>query len=108
MDEVSTKDVLKVMWKEFRIALIVGTTLAIANGLRVFIQYHDFKIAIVVALTLIFTVIIAKLLGCTMPMIAKKLKLDPAIMASPLITTMVDACSVFIFFNIATIILHLN
>ena len=107
MDEISTKDVLKVMWKEFRIALLVGTSLAIANGIRILIQYHDVKIAFVVALTLVFTVIIAKLLGCTMPMLAKKLKLDPAIMASPLITTMVDACSVFIFFNIATLILHL-
>ncbi len=107
MDEVSTKDVLKVMWKEFRIALLVGTTLAIANGIRIFIQYKDLKISLVVALTLICTVIIAKLLGCTMPMLAKKLKLDPAIMASPLITTMVDACSVFIFFNIATVILGL-
>ena len=107
MDEVSTKDVFKVMWKEFRIALIVGSTLALANGVRIFIQYNDLKISLVVALTLIFTVIIAKLLGCTMPMLAKKLKLDPAIMASPLITTMVDACSVFIFFNIATAILGL-
>ena len=107
MDEVSTKDVFKVMWKEFRIALIVGSTLALANGVRIFIQYKDLKISLVVALTLIFTVIIAKLLGCTMPMLAKKLKLDPAIMASPLITTMVDACSGFIFFNIATAILGL-
>ena len=107
MDEVSTKDVFKVMWKEFRIALIVGSTLALANGVRIFIQYKDLKISLVVALTLICTVIIAKLLGCTMPMLAKKLKLDPAIMASPLITTMVDACSVFIFFNIATAILGL-
>lgn len=107
MDEISTKDVLKVMWKEFRIALLVGSTLALANGIRIYVQYKDLKISIVVALTLIFTVIIAKLLGCTMPMLAKKLKLDPAIMASPLITTMVDACSVFIFFNIATAILGL-
>ena len=73
MDEISTKDVLKVMWKEFRIALIVGTTLALANGLRIYIQYKELKISIVVALTLICTVIIAKLLGCTMPMVAKKL-----------------------------------
>ena len=107
MDEISTKDVLKVMWKEFRIALLVGSTLALANGIRIYVQYKELKISIVVALTLIFTVIIAKLLGCTMPMLAKKLKLDPAIMASPLITTMVDACSVFIFFNIATAILGL-
>ena len=107
MDEISTKDVLKVMWKEFRIALLVGSTLALANGIRIYVQYKELKISIVVALTLIFTVIIAKLLGCTMPMLAKKLKLDPAIMASSLITTMVDACSVFIFFNIATAILGL-
>ena len=107
MDEISTKDIFKVMWKEFRIALIVGTALAIANGIRIYIQYKSIQTSIVVAATLICTVIIAKLLGCIMPITAKKLKLDPAIMASPLITTIVDACSVFVFFNIATAVFHL-
>lgn len=107
MDEVSTKDIFKAMWKEFRIALIVGSVLALANGVRIFVQYKDFAIAAIISATIVCTVIIAKLLGCIMPILAKKLKFDPAIMASPLITTMVDACSVCIFFNIATLVLHL-
>lgn len=107
MDEITTKDLFKAMWKEFRVSLIVGSILALANGIRIFIQYQDAKIATVVAATLMCTVVIAKLLGCIMPIGAKKLKLDPAIMASPLITTIVDACSVFIFFNFATLIFHI-
>ena len=71
------------------------------------IQYHDFKLALVVGLTLIGIVIIAKMLGCTLPMLAKKLKLDPAIMAAPLITTVSDTCSVLLFFQIAVAILHI-
>lgn len=107
MDEITTKDLFRAMWKEFRVALIVGSVLALANGARILIQYHDIKIAAVVAGTLMCTVTIAKLLGCLMPIGAKKLKLDPAIMASPLITTIVDACSVFIFLNFATLVFHL-
>lgn len=107
MDEVATKDIFRAMWKEFRIALMVGTVLAIANGVRIFIQYRNFTIAAIISATIICTVIIAKLLGCIMPILAKKLKFDPAIMASPLITTIVDACSVCIFFNIATVVLHI-
>lgn len=107
MDEITTKDLFKAMWKELRVGLIVGFVLAFANGLRILIQYQDIKIAGVVAATLMCTVVIAKLLGCIMPIGAKKLKLDPAIMASPLITTIVDACSVCIFLNFATIVFHL-
>ena len=104
MDEISPKDILKVMWKEFRVAILVGIVLAFANGIRIMIQYQNLKIAIAIGLTLICTVIMAKLLGCILPILAKKLKLDPAIMAAPLITTIVDTLSVFAFFNIATII----
>ena len=107
MDEISTKDILKVMWKEFRVAILVGVVLAFANGIRIMIQYQDLKIAIVIGLTLICTVIMAKLLGCLLPMLAKKLKLDPAIMAAPLITTIVDTLSVFAFFNIATVMFRI-
>lgn len=107
MDEITTKDLFKAMWKELRVSLIVGTVLALANGVRILIQYQDIKIAGVVAVTLLCTVIIAKLLGCIMPIGAKKLKLDPAIMASPLITTIVDACSVCIFLNFASIVFHI-
>ena len=73
-----------------------------ANGLRIFLFYHDLKLAIVIGLSLIGTVILSKLIGCTLPLLAKKLHLDPAIMAAPLITTVVDTCSIMIYFTIAT------
>ena len=107
MEELSTKDIFKAIWKEIRVAIIVGIVLAIANSIRIMIQYNDLKIAIVVGITLICTVIMAKLLGCILPMFAKKLKLDPAIMAAPLITTIVDTLSVLVFFNIATFVFHI-
>ena len=107
MDEICTKDLLKAMWKEFRVALLVGLTLGIVNTARIVIQYQDIKIAVVVSVTLMFTVIIAKLLGCMLPIAAKKLKLDPAIMASPLLTTIVDTVSVLLFFTISTAVFHL-
>ena len=107
MNELTTKDILKVIWKELRVAIIVGIVLAVANSIRIMIQYQDLKIAIVVGLTLICTVIMAKMLGCVLPMVAKKLKLDPAIMAAPLITTIVDTLSVLVFFNIATVMFQI-
>ncbi len=107
MEELSTKDIFRAIWKEIRVAIIVGIVLAIANSIRIMLQYNDLKIAIVVGITLICTVIMAKLLGCILPMVAKKLKLDPAIMAAPLITTIVDTLSVLVFFNIATFVFHI-
>ena len=107
MDEIRLKDFFKALWKEIRVAVIVGTILAIANGIRIWIQYQNFQLGLVVALTLICVVLLAKCLGCSLPMIAKKLKLDPAIMAAPLITTIVDTGSVLLFFQIAVAILHI-
>lgn len=107
MDEITSKDLFKAMWKEFRVALLVGASLALVNSCRIMIQYHDIKIALVVSVTLMFTVILAKLLGCILPMLAKKLKLDPAIMASPLLTTIVDTVSVLLFFSISTAVFGL-
>ena len=107
MDEIKLKDYFRALWKEIRVSIVVGIILAIANGARIMIQYHDFKLALVVGLTLIGIVIIAKMLGCTLPMLAKKLKLDPAIMAAPLITTVSDTCSVLLFFQIAVAKLHI-
>jgi len=106
MDEIGLKDFAKAIWKEIRVALLVGIILAIFNGIRVIIQYQDIKLAIVLGLTLIGTVALAKTLGCALPMLAKKLKLDPAIMASPLITTIVDTCSILIYFSIAVAIIN--
>lgn len=106
-DEVEPKDVLKVWWKEARIGVMCGATLGVVNGLRIFIQYHDLGIAIVIACTLFLTAILAKSLGCFLPMLAKAVKLDPAYMASPLITTITDACSLAIYFNIALMVLNI-
>lgn len=108
-EEIKLKDFFKVLWKEVRVGILVGILLSIINGIRVILQYgmEQLDLAIVVGVTLILVVILAKSLGCILPMLAKKLKLDPAIMAAPLITTMVDTCSVFIYFNIAIIIMGL-
>lgn len=102
LDEIQFRDIFRVMFKEFRIALLVSAGLAVANGLRILLFYHDLKLAIVIGLSLIGTVILSKLIGCTLPLLAKKLHLDPAIMAAPLITTVVDTCSIMIYFTIAT------
>lgn len=113
LNELSFGDLLKVVFKEFKISLVVGFLLAVVNSVRIYIMYRnsaDFNaasIAVVVGVTLMLTVLVSKLVGCTLPMIASKLKLDPAIMATPLITTIVDACSILIFFNIAVVILHI-
>ena len=107
IDEIRLKDFLKAVWKEIRVALLVGFMLALCQGARIQIQYHDIKLALVVSLSIMGIVMISKCLGCILPMLAKKLKLDPAIMAAPLITTIVDSCSVLLFFNIATLILNL-
>ena len=106
-DEIEIKDVFKAWWKEIRIALLVGVTLGVVNGARVAIQYHDLSLALVIAITLMFTACIAKSLGCLLPIAAKALKLDPAYMASPMITTIVDACSLAIYFNIALILINI-
>lgn len=81
--------------------------LALANGVRILIMYKDVSLALVIGLSLIGTVIISKLIGCVLPLLAKKVRLDPAIMASPLITTLVDTCSILIYFNIATMLFNL-
>ncbi|MCI8310321.1 MAG: magnesium transporter [Clostridia bacterium] len=106
-DEIKLKDFFKVWWKEIRIAFLVGTVLALINTIRIFIQYGvgQLSLALVVGLTLILVTILSKSLGCILPMLAKSIKLDPAIMASPLITTIVDTCSVLIYFQLAVWIL---
>lgn len=100
LDEIRFTDLFKVMFKEFRISLIVGAFLAVANGVRIFIQYHNPGLAVVIACSLMGTVIMAKLVGCILPLLAKKVNLDPAIMASPLITTLVDTFSILIYLSL--------
>ena len=106
-DEIKLKDIFRVIWKEIRVAFIVGVALAIVNAIRVIIQYRDIQLAVVLGITLIVTTIISKVLGCVLPMLAKRLKLDPAIMAAPLITTLVDVCSILVYFQVATSIMGL-
>ena len=106
-DELELKDVFKIFWKEIRIAVVVGITLTIVNGLRIFVQYKNLQLAITVGLSITVTVILSKSIGCLLPLLAKKLKLDPAIMAAPLITTIVDILSILVYFQIATVIMGL-
>ena len=108
LGEVSTRDILKVIWKEARVSLLVGAVLAPVNFFWIFLRYHSAPVGLTVALSMYVTVFLSKLMGCLLPMAAKRCRLDPAIMASPLITTIVDACSIFIYFNIALWILHLS
>ena len=115
LGEIKFRDFFKVLFKECRIAIMTGVVLAVVNAMRVFIMYHSnaeviaqipiFKLALVSGISLIGTVLLAKCMGCVLPMLAKKVKVDPAIMAAPLLTTILDTCSVLIFFNIATWIL---
>lgn len=107
LGDIKFKDLFQVIFKEFRISLIVGAILAVANGLRIFIQYQNPQIAIVVALSLAVVVILSKFIGCILPLFANKVGLDPAIMASPLITTIVDTCSILVYFNIAVHIFNI-
>lgn len=104
-DEIRLKDFAKVWWKEVRVAVLVGIALLLVNFARIILQYQNFQLAMIVGFSLVGTVIIAKSLGSLLPMIAKKLKLDPAIMAAPLISTILDTCSVLLYFNIATLIM---
>ena len=107
-DEVRLKDYFKAVWKEARVAVLVALMLGIANSIRIYIQYKDLQLAAVVSLSLLMTVVLAKFLGCSLPMLAKKLKIDPALMATPVISTLSDMCSVLIFFKVATMIMGLE
>ena len=94
------------MWKESRVAILCSVTLTLCNFIKfIVIDRTPMLVSATVCTTLIFTIILAKLIGCTLPMIAKKLKFDPAVMASPFITTIVDACSLLIYFYVAKFLL---
>ncbi|GAA0117677.1 magnesium transporter [Clostridium senegalense] len=106
LGQIEMRDILKVIWKEIRVSLIVGVILSIVNFFRIYyLQKVELAISATVSITLFFTIVIAKVVGCVLPIVAKKLKLDPAIMASPLITTIVDALSLIIYFGVATLLL---
>lgn len=109
LGEIGIKDAFKVLWKEFRVSIVVGVTLAFVNFLRIFyLEKVDFAIAITVCVTTLLTVVLAKVVGGLLPIAAKMLRVDPAIMAGPLITTIVDTFALIIYFSIATLLLGLG
>ena len=109
LGDVEFSDWLRVIWKEFRVALLCAVSLGVVVFAKVIlIDRKDIMVAVVVALTIVVTIVIAKLVGCTLPMLAKKIGFDPAVMASPFITTVVDALSLLVYFAIATRILGIQ
>ena len=108
LGDVEFKDIFKVMWKEFRVSLICGVSLAIVNFFKMLIMRSGgVLIAFTVSVALFCSVVMAKLVGCVLPMFANKLGFDPAVMSSPFVTTIVDALSLLIYFNLAVAILQI-
>ncbi len=115
LGEVEFSDIGKVLWKELRVSLLCGATLAAVSFVKIMLidgllmknPGITVTVATVVCLTLLLTVVVAKLVGCSLPLLAKRVGFDPAVMASPFITTIVDALSLILYFRIATDILHL-
>ena len=106
LDEIQFGDWLKVVWKEIRTAFLCGLTLAGCNVIKMLaVEQVGIRVALVVSVTLFLAVIVAKIVGSTLPMLAKKIGMDPAVMASPFITTIVDALSLIVYFRVATVIL---
>ena len=109
LGELELSDILKIWWKEARVAVMVGAVLSVINFARLLLLSHlSLTVSAVVSVSMFLTVLIAKSIGCTLPLLAKRVKLDPALMASPLITSIMDACSLLILFSIATSVLHLG
>lgn len=108
LHEIEFADTLRVVWKEMRVALMCGITLAIINfGKLTLLNHIAPGVATVICVTLVFTVFVAKLVGCTLPILAKRIGFDPAVMASPFITTIVDALSLLVYFMFAKTLLGL-
>lgn len=108
LDEIEFRDMPRALWKEIRVAVLCGLTLAGANFVKLLLLDRiGVEIALIVCATLVVVVIFAKTIGCVLPLVAAKIHLDPAVMASPLITTIVDAVSLLTYFQIATHVLHL-
>ena len=113
LDEITFSDIFRIIWKEMRVSAVCGIVLAAANFVKILLvdrmlmgnENITVWVALVICLTLILVVIIAKFVGCTLPMLAKKVGFDPAVMASPFITTIVDALALLAYFKIAQIIL---
>ena len=104
LEEIEFSDIFRVIWKESRVAILCGLTLSICNFVKLLLfDRVTVQVALVVCITLAVTVLMAKIIGCTLPILAKKIGFDPAVMASPFITTIVDAISLIVYFRVASI-----
>ncbi len=113
LGEIEFKSMFTVLWKELRVAALCGLTLAVANFIKLMLfdlRGHDnaFIIALVVSLTLVGTIIMAKIVGSSLPLLSSKIGLDPAVMANPLISTVCDSLSLLIYFGVASMLLNLS
>ena len=108
LEEIEFSDIFKVIWKELRVSILVGFILSAVNFIRIYyFTRSGLETSLVVAISMFLTVIMAKVVGGVLPLVAKSLKIDPAIMASPLITTIVDTAALIIFFKLSVIFLHI-
>lgn len=108
LGELEITDYPKILWKEFRVSILVGLVLAFINFLRIYLlERVDFIVSLTVCISLFATVVLAKVVGGMLPLIAKKFKLDPAIMAAPLVTTIVDTFALMVYFSTATLLMGL-
>ena len=108
LEDVEFRDIFKVIWKELRVGLMCGIALAIVNfGKMMLLHQGTVLMVAVISLALFCAVVVAKLIGCVLPMVANKIGFDPAVMSSPFITTIVDALTLLIYFNLAVAILHI-
>lgn len=107
--EIQLRDIFRVIFKEIRVALVVSLLLSIVNGIRIYVMYgQNIMLSVALGLTMVAVVVMAKSIGCILPLLAKKIGMDPAIMAAPLITTILDTCTILTYFSIVTAIFHLN
>ena len=115
LGDIEFSDIFAVIWKEFRVSILCGLSLAVVGFGKIMLVDRllmgntsiSVMVALVVSISLVFTIMIAKFVGCTLPMLAKKVGFDPAVMASPFITTIVDALSLMVYFSFASMILHI-
>jgi magnesium transporter len=107
LEEIESRDTLRVLWKELRVALLCGVSLSFVNFIRIVVMGGRALMALTVTCALFLTVMLAKSVGCLLPLCAKKLRLDPAVMASPVITTIVDAGALLLYFGIAKVTLNI-
>ena len=108
MGEIEFGDLFRVIFKEIRVAVLISLILSVVNGIRILVMGQgDVLVALTIGLTMACTIVIAKVVGCTLPLVAEKIGLDPAIMATPLISTLVDISTISVYFAIVSAVFAL-